>query len=78
MSPKVMPQHRELRALLFTINVWVLLRPTEFVDIEVLWDGTTGLSSLSEKIWNSSHLQKTLQRQRFLLSGLKTLSVGPA
>ena len=34
----------ELRALLFAISVWVLLRPTEFVDIEVLSDGTSGLS----------------------------------
>ena len=43
-----------------------------------LWDGAYGLSSLSEKTRNSNHLQMLLQRQRFLLSYLKTLSVGPA
>ena len=36
-----------------TINVWVLLRPTEVVDIEVLLEGTYDLQSLSE----SNHLQ---------------------
>ena len=34
--------------------------------------------SLSEKIRKSNRLQMSLQRQRFLLSYLKTLSVGPA
>ena len=47
-----------------------------------LWDGTSGLSSLSEKTRKSNHLQMSLQRQHFLLSYLfiylKTLSVGPA
>ena len=47
------------------------------MNIEVLWDGTYGLSSLSEKTRKSNHLQ-ILQRQHFLLSYLKTLSVGPA
>ena len=46
--------------------------------IQVLWDGTSGLSSLSEKTRKSNHLQMSLQRQHFLLSYLKTLSVGPA
>ena len=45
------------------------------MNIEVLWDGTYGLSSLSEKTRKSNHLQMTLQRQHFLLSYLKTLSV---
>ena len=45
---------------------------------EVLWDGTYGLSSLSEKTRKSNRLQMSLQRQHFLLSYLKTLSVGPA
>ena len=45
------------------------------MNIEVLWDGTYGLSSLSEK---SNHLQMSLQRQHLLLSYLKTLSVGLA
>ena len=48
------------------------------MNIEVLWDGTSGLSSLSEKTRKSNRLQMSLQRQHFLLSYLKTLSVGPA
>ena len=48
------------------------------MNIEVLWDGTYGLSSLSEKTRKSNRLQVSLQRQHFLLSNLKTLSVGPA
>ena len=43
-----------------------------------LWDGAYGLSSLSEKTRNSNRLQMSLQREHFLLSYLKTLSVGPA
>ena len=43
-----------------------------------LWDGAYGLSSLSEKTRESNHLQMSEQRQHFLLSYLKTLSVGPA
>ena len=48
------------------------------MNIEVLWDGVYGLSFLSEKTRKSNHLQMSLQRQHFLLSYLKTLSVGPA
>ena len=48
------------------------------MNIEVLWDGAYGLSSFSEKTRKSNHLQISLQRQHFLLSYLKTLSVGPA
>ena len=48
------------------------------MNIEVLWDGTYGLSSLSEKTRKSNRLQMSLQRQHFLLSYLKTLSVGLA
>ena len=40
--------------------------------------GTYGLLSLSEKTRESNHLQMSLQRQHFLLSYLKTLSVGQA
>ena len=44
-----------------------------------LWDGAYGLSSLSEKTRKSNCLQMLLlQIQPFLLSYLKTLSVGPA
>ena len=42
-----------------------------------LWDGAYGLSSLSEKTRKSNRLE-ILQRQHFLLSYLKTLSVCPA
>ena len=42
-----------------------------------LWEGTSGLSSLSEKTRKSDHLQMKLPRQHFLLSYLKTVSVGP-
>ena len=44
----------------------------------MLWDGTYGFLSLSEKIRKSDRLQMSLQQQRFFLSYLKTLSVGPA
>ena len=46
--------------------------------VKVLWDGTYGFSSLSEKTRKSNHLQMSLQRQHFLLSYFKALSVGPA
>ena len=48
------------------------------MNIEGLWDGAYGLSSLSEKTRESNHLQMLLQRQHFLLTYLKTLSVFPA
>ena len=41
-----------------------------------LWDGAYGLSSLREKTRKSNRLQMLLQRQQFLLSYFKTLSVG--
>ena len=44
----------------------------------MLWDWTYDFSSLSEKTRKSNRLQMSLQRQHFLLSYLKTLSVGPA
>ena len=44
----------------------------------MLWNGTYGFSSLSEKIRKSNRSQMSLQRQHFLVSYLKTLSVGPA
>ena len=43
-----------------------------------LWDGAYDLSSLSEKTRKSNRLPMSLRRQHFLLSYLKTLSVGPA
>ena len=38
---------------------------------KVLWDGNYGFSSLSEKTRKSNCLQKSLQRQHFLLSYFK-------
>ena len=43
----------------------------------MLWDGAYGFSSLSEKTRKSNHLQMSLQREDFLLSYLKNLSVDP-
>ena len=44
----------------------------------MLLDGTHGFSLLSEKTRKSNRSQISLQRQHFLLSYWKTLSVGPA
>ena len=54
---------------------FALLRPTEFMNIKRLWDWAYGLSSLSGKTRVYNHLQMSLQREHFLLSYLKTLSV---
>ena len=72
------PQHRSLRPLLFSnsgvgsftshknqISVSAVRRDLRF-------------SSLSQKTRKSNRLQMSLQRQHFLLSYLKTLSVGAA
>ena len=48
--------------LLFSYSAWVLLRPTEISTFKELWDGTSGLSSLSEKTRKSNHLQMKIQR----------------
>ena len=43
-TTKARPQHRELHALLFTISVWVLLRPLLTIFItEDAGDGAYGL-----------------------------------
>ena len=66
----------------FGTVVWVLvLRLTTIGrtrQVEVFWDGTYRFWSLSEKNRKNNRLQRLLQRQYFLLSYLKTLSVGPA
>ena len=57
------------------------LSPTRTRYVKVLSDGWNlyGFSSLSKKTRKSIHLQMSLhKRQQFLLSYLKTLSVGPA
>ena len=74
------PQHQALRALLFMKStVWGFFNvPQIYYACKGLWDGAYGLSSLSEKTRKSNHLQMLLQGQHFLLSYLKTLSVGVA
>ena len=72
------PRHRGLRPLLFSNSDVGSFTSHMNRSVKVLWDGTYGFSSLSEKTRKSNHLQMSLQRQHFLLSYLKTLSVGPA
>ena len=48
------------------------------MDNEELQDGAHGLSSLSVKTAQSNHFRMLSQRQHFLLSFLKNLSVGTA
>ena len=68
------PQHRQL---LFAANsVCGSFSSYKVMNIEWLWDGAFNLSSLSEKPRESNNLQMSLQRQHFLLSSLKTMSVG--
>ena len=72
------PHHRGLRPLLFSNSGVGSFTSHKNKSVKVLWDGTYGFSSLSEKTRKSNHLQMSLQRQHFLLSYLKTLSVGSA
>ena len=72
------PHHRGLRPLLFSDSDVGSFTSHKNKSVKVLWDGTYGFSSLSEKTRTSNHLQMSLQRQHLLLSYLKTLSVGPA
>ena len=72
------PQHWGLRPLLFSNSSVGSFTSHKNRSVKVLWDGTYGFSSLSEKTRKSNHLQMSLQRQHFLLSYLKTLSVGQA
>ena len=57
------------------IVVWVLLRITKTIQVKVLWDGSYGFPSLSEKTRKVNLLHMSLQRRNFLLSYLKTLSL---
>ena len=72
--------HQGLRTQLFSNSgVGVLLSPKRTrCYVKVLWDGTHDFSSFSKKTRKSIYLQMSLQRQHFLLSYSKTLSVGPA
>ena len=54
------------------------LTSRKIMNNEELRDGAYGLSFLSKKTRKSNHLQMQLQRQQFLLSYLKTLTVGLA
>ena len=72
------PHHRGLRPLLFSNSDVGSFTSHENKSVKVLWERTYGFSSLSEKTRKSYHLQMPLQRQHFLLSYLKTLSVGLA
>ena len=72
------PHHRGLRPLLFSNSDVGSFTSHKNKSVKVQWDGTYGSSSLSEKTRKSNHLQISLQRQHFLLSYFKTLSVGPA
>ena len=62
----------------FRTVMLVLLRPTWTDQWKCCETGPTVFWSLSEKSRMSNHLQMSLQRQHFLLSYLKTVSVGPA
>ena len=62
----------------FSRTVGVLLHPTRTRWVKVLWDVTWPFLSLFEQTRKSNRLQMSLQRQHFLLTYLKTLSVGPA
>ena len=54
----------------FRIVLWVLLC-LKNKSGKVLWDGTCGFSSLSEKTRKYNHLQMSLHRQHFLLRYLR-------
>ena len=72
------PHHRGLRPLLFSNSSVGSFTSHKNKSVKLLWDGTYGFSSLSEKTRKSNRLHLSLQKQHFLLSYLKTLSVGPA
>ena len=72
------PHHRGLRPLLFSNSDVGSFTSHKNKSVKVLWNGTQGFSSLSEKTRKINHLQMSLERQHFLLSYLKTLSVVPA
>ena len=59
-------------------TVCVFFKVPQNLFVQEVWDGAYGLSSSCKEAWKSYRLQMSLQRQHFLLSYLKTLSVGPA
>ena len=72
------PHHQGVRPLLFSNSDVGSFTSHNNKSVKVLWNGTYGFSSLCKKTRKSNQLQMSLQRQHFLLSYLKTLSVGPA
>ena len=70
-------QYREIRALHFSKSAWVLLRPAELWTKKSCETGPTVYRPLTEKTGAFNHLQMYVQRKHFILSYLKTLSVGP-
>ena len=63
----------------FRIVMWVLLRPTRTNQWNCCERGHTVFCPYPRRLSRkSNYLQMSLQRQHFLLSYLKTLSVGPA
>ena len=64
---KTRPQHRATTSPTLC-EQWVgSLTSHRVIYEQGLWDGTYGLSSLSEKTRKSNHLQMSLQKQHFLL-----------
>ena len=53
------------------------INPTGYCPIDKGFQGTYGLTSLSEKTRKAHHLLMSMQRQPFLLNYFKTLSRGP-
>ena len=62
------PHHRGLQPLLFPNGDVGSFSSHKSKSVKVLWDGTYGFLSLSEKTRKSNYLQMSLQRQQFLLS----------
>ena len=62
----------------FQIVMCLFFKSHKNKSVKVLWDGTYGFSSLSEKTRKFNHLKMSLPRLHFLLSHLKTPSVSPA
>ena len=56
------PPQRELHPLPFTNSTWFFNVDLQNLYLQSFWDGTHGLSSLSENIRKSNHLQKSLQK----------------
>ena len=69
------PHHQGQPPLLFSNSNVGSFMSHKNRSVKVLWDGTYGFSSLSEKTRTSDHLKLSLQRQHFLLGYLKTLRV---